>query len=393
MQRPRLPIPPPLRMSEPGSFAYHTLTQRWPAIAQQVITDNDFPPEIVEALEALMEELPDGKVRSLQDQNAPDAAAWRDYLQPFLGQSWLEMPWYFAESYFYRRILEATRYFLPGAGQGVDPFANKKRAGLATALDRLQATSNQVNQIHHANLDSLIYRGLWGNQADLSLQPRRTYSNTETNADYILVDDTSLVLDRIANLQDSRIDFISDNAGSELLCDLYLVDFLLSSNAVSTFHFHLKPHPTFVSDATLADLHHTLEVLATDTDSNLNSWAQRLESYISSGQLQLREDFFWTAPLVFWEMPPSLRQDISEASLVFLKGDANYRRLLGDRHWQSTTAFEDIVCYFPAPFVVLRTLKSEVAAGLKQDQLDWVTQEDPQWLTDGQWGMIQFAQP
>lgn len=121
-QRPRLPIPPSLMMSEPGSFAHITLTQRWPAIAGRMIAQNDFPLEVVENLETLVQELPYGLVRSLRDDNGPDLVAWASYLEPFLAQRWIDVPWYFAESYFYRRILEATQYFLPGLQCGLDPY-------------------------------------------------------------------------------------------------------------------------------------------------------------------------------------------------------------------------------------------------------------------------------
>jgi hypothetical protein len=62
-QQPRIPIPPPLMMSQEGSFANLTLTQRMPAIVQRVIDENDFPPSIVENLETLIQELPYGIVR------------------------------------------------------------------------------------------------------------------------------------------------------------------------------------------------------------------------------------------------------------------------------------------------------------------------------------------
>jgi hypothetical protein len=97
--------------------------------------------------------------------------------------------------------------------------------------------------------------------------------------------------------------------------------------------------------------------------------------------------------LVFWEIPEELKSELAQSSLIFSKGDANYRRFLGDRHWPFTTSFQDIVCYFPAPLVALRTLKSEVAAGLQLEQVERLSHEDPEWLTNGQWGVIQFVEP
>jgi hypothetical protein len=90
-------------------------------------------------------------------------------------------------------------------------------------------------------------------------------------------------------------------------------------------------------------------------------------------------------------MPESLGDTLGQATLVFCKGDAHYRRLLGDRHWPYDTPIGEILCYLPAPFLVLRTLKSEVAAGITTSRLQKVQQADPDWLVSGQWGMIQFA--
>ena len=41
-----------------------------------------------------------------------------------------------------------------------------------------------------------------------------------------------------------------------------------------------------------------------------------------------------------------------------------YRKLLGDRTWNTDERFSDLVSYFPAPVVALRTCKSPLAVGL-----------------------------
>lgn len=46
--------------------------------------------------------------------------------------------------------------------------------------------------------------------------------------------------------------------------------------------------------------------------------------------------------------------------MVFLKGDANYRRLIGDRRWPTNTPFSDVAGYFPTKLCALRTLKAEL---------------------------------
>lgn len=407
VRQPRLPIPPPLWMSEEGSFAHLTLTQRLPAIVQRVLEENNFPSTITQELERLIQELPYGIVRSLQDDQGQDLAAWATYLEPFEGRRWIDIPWYFAEVYLYRRILEATEYFLPGEWQGIDPFEPQKRGSLEKVMHSIRDMSSQINTFIKSKLDreagwnqreliTLLYFALWGNRIDLSLFPtdagehERSQIETYREQANILVDDTAILAERVASFDGVRLDFIVDNAGFELFCDLCLADFLLNIGAAGKIYLHLKAQPLFVSDAMVKDVHYTLEVLAADRDSEVQSLAHRLQEHIAQGRLQCCEHPFWTAPLGFWEMPEELHRDLAQSRLIFVKGDANYRRCLGDRQWSFTTPFNDIVCYFPAPFVTLRTLKSEIVVGLQLEQVEALNHEDPQWLTNGQWGVIQY---
>ncbi len=167
---------------------------------------------------------------------------------------------------------------------------------------------------------------------------------------------------------------------------------MLSSQQVETIYLHLKPYPIFVSDAMVQDVHHTLTLLATDLDHAVRSLAARLQSFITTNRLCLEDNLFWVAPTPFWEMPQTLQQELAQSALVIVKGDANYRRLVGDCHWAMTTPIETIVNYFPAPVVALRTLKSEVVVGLPP-QIEQLNQENCNWRINGQWGVIHFVNP
>lgn len=75
---------------------------------------------------------------------------------------------------------------------------------------------------------------------------------------------------------------------------------------------------------------------------------------------------FRSAPVsVFYLCPcssllPAKQELRDESSMVFVKGDANYRRLIGDRLWPTDTPFSDVAGYFPARLCALRTLKAEL---------------------------------
>lgn len=403
---PQLPIPSPLIVSEEGSFAYYTFTNRLPVIIEKVIAENNFSPSVVEKLTRLDKELLEGLVSYIDDEG-PDIKAWGDYLQPFLEKRLIDTPFYFAETYFYRRLLETTEYFTSKTESRIDPFELQKQRGLEKVINSIRKVSRELESLNNRYserdnqwqqaLRNLLYINLWGNRTDLSLRPTAAgefeHQELDTNLEQnrVILDDTELITDKISNFQNNRLDFIVDNSGFELVSDLLVIDFLLTSNAAEVVYIHLKSHPVFVSDATIKDVHFTLDFLANDSEPKVKDLGIRLQRYQASGHLVLIDDFFWTSPLFFWEMPDSLRQDLSQSDLVFIKGDANYRRLVGDCHWSKNSSFNDIVCYFPSAFTVLRTLKSEVIVGLTQSQEDDLNHLDSQWLTNGSWGLIQFA--
>ena len=404
LKRSLYPIPPPLRGAESGSFAHYTVAGRMPGIARRVVEENDFAPAIVKRLEGLVAELPQGFIRPLTDTDAPDAADWQRYVTPYAGQDWLQVPWFFAETYFYRRILEATGYFEPGSGQGVDPFIYQKREGLNQSWERVRALCAQVNEaLEHKGWDHNVFAellavDLWGNQADLSVWPagqegQPSHLGTEAQQAHLLVNDTAALFDYLSGLrtEKTRLDFIIDNAGFELIGDFCLADYLLGSETAAAVRFHLKTHPTFVSDATIQDADETIATLLASNDAAVQALGQRLRAHLDSGRLRLCQHPFWTSPLPLWQMPDDLYQELARPALVISKGDANYRRALADSHWAHTTPFAAIVAYFPAPVVHLRTLKSEVVAGLQIGQPEALLRRDLDWLTGGKWGVIQSA--
>ncbi|MEA5552806.1 damage-control phosphatase ARMT1 family protein [Anabaena cylindrica UHCC 0172] len=404
-QIPNLPLPASLVGADSGSFTEYTVTQRMPDIARRVIIENKFPSEINQGLEKLAAELPSGYLQSLIDDTGVDFNDWNKYLEPYKGQRWVDIPWFVAETYFYRLILNITNYFQPGEWQNVDPFWLQKTQGLETSIDSIISlctqtqewlnASQQEDKPSKSSLIALLYFALWGNRVDLSLwsafEDDRSRFNIQTQLSNILVDDTFAITKLLTKSENNCIDLVVDNAGFELICDLCLVDFLLGSGFANQVYLHLKPHPTFVSDAMIKDVHYTKDFLVQSSNIKVQSLGQRLTENLASGRLVLTEDYFWTSPLAFWEIPKSLKNELGKSNLMIVKGDANYRRLLGDLNWDFTTNFADIVSYLPAPMVALRTLKSEVAAGLKAEVLQELATVDPNWLTNGQWGVIQLV--
>ncbi len=404
MPLPKLPLPEPLRGTDPDSFAQNTVAVRLPRTLKRTFLENDFSSQIVQRLNDLYDEIPNEKITSLTNLDAPDAAAWSQYLEPYLSGNWLQAPWFVSETYFYRRLLDAIGYFEAGDGYQLDPFIYQKQKGLETSRQAIANLSTQLKtwieqgDESASHLATLFKIDLWGNQADYSLWPagedgQPNHADLETSLSHIVVNNTQDVVNYLVSgkKQLERVDFMVDNAAFELVCDLAVTDFVLASDLVTTVVFHLKSHPTFVSDAMIKDVKQTVEFLVNNSHLDTKQFGHRLQSYLDTDRLQLKDDFYWTSPLSMWEMPERIRTELAQSGLVISKGDANYRRLLGDRHWPYTTPMSDIVSYMPASLVFVRTFKSNVAAGLQAEQITSLQAQDPDWITNGTRGVIQFV--
>jgi hypothetical protein len=388
--------PLPLMASEPGSFARQTIVERKPQIIAQVIADNGYPAAAVARLEAFRQEIASEPVRSLGE-DAPDVAAWNQELAAYGGRTWLELPWYLAEAYFYRRLLEATGYFQPGPGAGLDPFCRRKQAQIELAVARFAVDWDGLAQAGpDLAFEALLHSCLWGNRADLSNSTVRLEASGGLTAraerHNILIDHTGEVR-RLVTGGIRRLDVICDNVGLDLLFDLALIDLVLRQGWAGQAVCHLKGHPFFVSDAMPVDLHATLSRLIASPQAAVRALGERLRGHLRSGALTLGADPFWTSHLMYRDFPAALRGELAGSDLVILKGDVNYRRLLDDRHWPYTTPIEEIAAYFPAPFLVLRTLKAEIQVGLAPGQAEALAAEDPGWLINGRRGLVQLCCP
>ena len=382
------PIPPPLWTSEPKSLARNTFLVRIPRILQETIQENNFPPDILGAMQTLYAEITHGKITALAE-DTPDRNFWNEISRDYIGRSWLEVPWFWAETFFYRRVLEATRYFQPGDGHLVDPYRFKKQAELETAPRALNAMLAQLPNDLPARFERFLHNALWGNRTDLSYNvaaniEQGTHAAEREN---ILVDDTARVWDWM-RAGSRRIALITDNTGTELLNDLALVDFLVSEKIASEIVLHLKSQPYFVSDAMPRDVVTSIDALA-HGDEHAAALARRLRGYVATSRLKLTTHWFYTTCLFYFQLPRDLIALLAAMDLVILKGDANYRRLVGDSRWPPDASFREATAYFPAPFVSLRTLKSEVVLGLMPGLAENLGRLDADWMVNGRRGVIQ----
>jgi hypothetical protein len=327
---------------------------------------------------------------------APDWADWQTALRPFLGKTWLELPLFAAEMIFYRRILEASGYFQPGAGYGVDPYRLQKQLGLAQAGAALKRALPDGLPAGRENLSRLIHLSLWANQADLSLWPVQGEGGGKAQGGgreaHLLADYSDEALAWIETLSGGRVDLLLDNDGVELIFDLLLAAALLALHPRISLRLNVKPHPCFVSDIISPDLATAMRWLQTDAPAWAREPARQLEQALSDGRAQVATHFYWASPSPAWEMPAGLRADLANSALILSKGDVNYRRWIGDARWPAATPLAEII-EPPAPLLLLRVLKADTIAGLEPGKAERVAAADPAWMLNGQWGVIQFVKP
>ena len=426
-----LTLPPRMRSNVPGTWAYDTMSRRvLENILPRIIEDNaDMLGQPNNALFAesflLLNDLKSslecgrtGFLRPIVDAG-PDQDEWNKILGaiPEAERNWLDAPWVISEFYFYRRVVEAFKFF----DSRYDPFVKDKVRGLTEALRSIEDIASKLPSLldpkYTHGLEAIevaLHLSLWGNKMDLSLWPSAkdpkggTAQATGSVAEagkisygaalaagrpHILDDKTAEVVSHLSKAK-GRIDVIVDNAGYELVSDFLLGYIFLKLGIATEVVFHTKGHPTFVSDATTLDCISTINFLkdATDKEGNIfqhtSAFAAELEEFVSAGKFSFIDDLFWCQPTSMWDMPSRIESRLSGSLLTLVKGDANYRRLLGEREWPLDTPSAEVLNYWPVPVCALRTFKAEIGCGIDEAAQRRASQADDKWMVSGKWGVV-----
>ncbi len=392
--------PAPIRADGANAFANNTMRARLPAIIAETLALNpDYPPDIARRLRRLRRDLAEGaRIDQTKLLPAGDIGDWSSALKrqrDIVGgeATWHNSEWFFAETYAYRCLIEAARW----RESGRDPFLPKKLEELRSdALWRLLERACEPLDSPEIEVARAVEFALWGNRIDLSYAPS-SERGTDISADDLLIDDRDALTAYLSQSRAAPAGFqgsapvyiVADNAGSELAMDLALAERLLR-HVTTRVVICLKAHPTFVSDATPADVWMMLAEMR-ERGARADALSRQLRGRWHSGQLRFLPHPYWNSSRFLWDMPPDLASELKCARLVIIKGDANYRRTVGDALWPAHTPFAEVLRYLDAPALCLRTLKSDPIVGLPAaetaTQLD---HEDPDWRVNGQRGLIQF---
>ncbi|KAL7424998.1 Hairy/enhancer-of-split with YRPW motif protein 2 [Cryptotrichosporon argae] len=446
---PNQPPWPAYRGYHEYSFAHATMGVRLPTILGKAINDvyatlnqeydEDRIVDLVNCIhrmEDLMGDLQgNSKLRPIIDDGAGDIALWNKEIAKFFkGKDFMNAPWLFAEAYKYRRLRECfslSKYWVEYDvffRQKCDTFSRSSQAvfELSSRFSTPHKFEAGLSDEAKAEKNKLIFLELtqiclWGNSTDLSLLIDMTEEDikklqstggehlaaTEKN---ILGNDLHKLADYVLTVKGGRIDFVLDNAGFELYCDLVYADWLIQSGICSQVVFHGKKIPWFVSDVTKKDWAWLLNTAvygnlfpdASDSDmDSLRTMGNRWKQYEREGKWKYQAHPFWCTGYTFWDLhseAPDLFQYLGESDLVIFKGDLNHRKLTYDCHAPLDTPFPlaigPLASEPNAPKVCsLRTIKSDVVVGIPPGVGERLDEEEPGWKISGKYAVVLLSNP
>ncbi|CAG8772459.1 9550_t:CDS:2, partial [Dentiscutata erythropus] len=427
---PANPPRPALVATIEDSFAYITATSRWPIIVTKIIDDIyktrhslDLSEgdkikegkEIIDSIGELKYHMQRKKpLTPIEDDGEPDNGTWTYVFNTyFKDDNWYSATWLFTECYLYRRIhsiLSRTKHW-----NNYDPFFRQKEDAFKGSYIAIIEIAKRIDELVyipklHADNEEidtgriifheLAQISLWGNSTDLSLLTNLSDEDIKKLQDMgtkkleeleknILKNDLEKVWSYISEHRNSRIDIVLDNAGFELYADLVLSDWLIQSGYAKEIYLHAKKNSVsedfFLSASEMEK-------------SFLKKFSNRLQYYITNSQLFLTSNYFWTSPYSYWhlaEQAPDLYADLCMSNLVIFKGDLNYRKLVYDCKWKTTTPFKEAVGPLAnmrgsPPILALRTSKADVIVGLEEGIEERLSVNEKDWMYSGKYAIKRY---
>lgn len=318
-------------------------------------------------------------------------------------------PFFEAEVLFYHALLAQKEYF----SNKNDFFASGKKFSIINGnedfIHHLKSLfSNKDREKEFGKDDekkyfkkSLLYC-LSANTSDLSQLNSKDRFDFKTNDITVLCDDSESVYEFLKTLgtekdKHKRFDIICDNCGKELFSDLFLACYFLYLGLANEVVFHVKKYPFFVSDATENDFGFLLQsILTKDKD------IEECRDYLNSGKIKVETNDFWTSPKTFNELEKEdsdLYKELTKSSLIIVKGDLNYRRLVEDKNWNYDESFIKLTenVFGNVPILAPRVIKSDVLVGVSSAMYHLAKSTESanssienSFKANGKWAVIHF---
>lgn len=279
--------------------------------------------------------------------HSPDSAEWNQILHsiPFQRRNWLDSPWIVAEFYFYRRLID----IFPYEENLYDLFRQQKMNGLISAFGHFEDISKAWIQNDFTIVDTNIclefgiLTSLWGNKKDLSIWPAQLEQNSgspnaaSVNAPLLSAVVENIMINTSTQILDNHLDhviqyltqphtksrsigIILDNAGFELLSDMFMGYTLITLKIVDRVVFYTKKHPTFVSDATTHDCMETIQALTElENYPYCHTMGMKWRELVDIEAFSFCDDYFWCQPTGFHQLPPRIATQLERHVMTFIK--------------------------------------------------------------------------
>ena len=328
-----------------------------------------------------------------------------------------------------------------------DPYRTLKRDALKkwfgdpsqsvlSAFEVLMSDSSHADDV--GRFKSALFHCVSTNSTDLS-QLREDQSHAKVS-NRLIIDHTDELFQHLKETKASNKTavYVLDNFGPEFVADFEFGKYLLKWCGFSKIIYCVKQLPIFVSDTTLEDVEWLLSGKAIDfmkydpkndedpsaltgpqlemvskifVSGNFNS--DTMTYTFKEGDKEVGEMLFtssreWHSHHLFYEYKEDVKGqetekgksmarfakelfgnwNNNEIGIIIIKGDMNYRRLVGDKNYDYFDKIEDKVEYIEQPLLILRSLKSNVIVGVEEFALNSVK---PNWKTSGEYGIIHFV--
>lgn len=406
----RFIAPQPIRTTTDNAFAHDTMARRFPANIRTVAAaDPEYSQPVAAALEDLAIAVESDAPMPSLTLPAWDADRWRAPYERRAGETWQNSDMFFAETYGFRLLLHAVRYFQTG----VDPFGPMKQRELDSGaafspLERFFGSGAAGAFLERPELsraerrlviEEALHLATWGNKADISFAAGGELDHDLGDRDLLLVDDGAAATDTLI-ARSGSVHMVMDNSGAELAGDLALAVVLMRLLDAPVV-LHPKFYPTYVSDTTVADIHLFLQRAGGHSNGAVRTFAGYVSDALDTGALGLAPDPYWCETAFLDAMPDHLAGLFAGARMVIVKGDFNYRRAFRDTTWPVGTepaaamglaaGRSSVAAAAKVPWLFLRTMKSDCLVGVGEADWSDLDTREPGWCTAGKRAVMQLV--
>lgn len=214
--------------------------------------------------------------------------------------------------------------------------------------------------------------------------------------------------------EETEINYLVDNSGVEFFADLTFAYVLLQMQSINNVILHINKLPVFVSDVIESDYEHMMglvekivnnidnknkEISETKQNADDNNTQpgygkalKKIQDLVKEEKIKIVSNFIWNMPTPYKELRKKDDRDVFSKpnSILIIKGDLNYRRLVEDKNWKYNKKIENFTQYIECPTLVVRSIKSNLVLDFKESEYNKLQKTDKYWKENGEYGVIRF---